>query len=125
MVVGILEFSRDAVKFSSILVEFPANVILGESQGLDDEVVLAVCDETDVDAVLTSVHEELWELDDAVILAEEEEQDAEGKVEEELLVVDIDGILLLEEFDVGAGLEVETEEQVSLMDPIITFGAFL
>jgi hypothetical protein len=83
----------DAEELSSILIELPANVMLVFEAGLDEEVLLVGCDIPAVDAVLTSVHDEFWELDDVVTLAEEEEQEAEREVEEELLVVDIDGIL--------------------------------
>ena len=59
----------DAEELSSTLIEPPANVMLGESQDLDEEVLLVGCDIPAVDAVLTAVHDEFWELDDVVTLA--------------------------------------------------------
>ena len=77
-------------EFSSIFIEFPENVMIGESQDFDEAELLVGFTGIDEVGFLTSLQDESWELGAVVIVVVDVEQ---GVAEELLEFGDMDGML--------------------------------
>ena len=77
-------------EFSSIFIEFPENVMIGESQDFDEAELLVGFTGIDEVGFLTSLQDESWELGAGVIVVLDVEQ---GVAEELLEFGDMDGML--------------------------------